>query len=86
MNISLRFRATDNLSPTVWAPKSVVKDARVRVVKIFGKSALTSRRSGTWHTVKWRPRAKSAYRYNVCFKDLAGNPQSKAGSAKVVVR
>ena len=54
-------------------------------MKTFGKSALTSRRSGTWHTVKWRPRAKGTWRYYVYCKDLAGNPQTKVGSAKAVV-
>jgi len=31
-------------------------------------------------------RLAEGWHYYVCFKDLAGNPQSKVGSAKVVVR
>jgi hypothetical protein len=83
---TLRYKAADTRSPTVWAPKVVVKDARGKVMKTFATSALTSRSSGTWYSVKWTPKAKGTYRYYVYAKDLAGNPQSEVGSAKVVVK
>jgi hypothetical protein len=84
--ISLRCRATDNLSPTVWAPRVVIKNARGKVVKTIKTSATTSRRSGAWFSVTWKPSARGTYRYYVYAKDLAGNVQSKVGSARVTVR
>jgi hypothetical protein len=48
--------------------------------------AATTRTSGAWYNVKWKPKAKGTYRYYVYAKDAAGNAQSRVGSAKVVVR
>jgi hypothetical protein len=55
-------------------------------VKTFATSAATSRTSGTWYSVKWKPAAKGTCHYYVYAKDAAGNAQSKVGSAKVVVK
>jgi hypothetical protein len=85
-SVTLRYVATDNLSPTIWAPKVLIKDARGKAVKTFATSAATSRVTGTGYSVKWKPKAKGTYRYYVYANDLAGNAQSKVGSAKVVVR
>ena len=48
--------------------------------------SLGTRNTATWYSVRWKPKAKGTYRYYVYAKDLAGNAQSKVGSAKVVVR
>jgi hypothetical protein len=85
-SISLAYRAIDNLSPTVLAPTVVVKNSRGKSVKTFAAAASTSRTTGTWYSVKWKPKAKGTYRYYVYANDLAGNAQSVVGSAKVVVR
>jgi photosystem II stability/assembly factor-like uncharacterized protein len=84
--VDLRYAVTDNLSPLVYAPKVVVKNARGRVVWTYKTGASTARKNGTWYGVKWRPKAKGTYRYYVYAKDTAGNAQSRVGSAKVVVR
>ena len=46
----------------------------------------TARNTATWYSAKWTPKARGTYRYYVYAKDLAGNAQSKVGSARVVVR
>ena len=84
--ITLRYKATDNLSPKVRVTKIVVKNARGRVVKTFTTIAATTRTPGTWYSVRWKPSANGTYRYYVYAKDLAGNAQSKVGSARVIVR
>jgi len=84
--VRLRYMATDNLSPTIWAPVLVVKNSRGRIVKVFRTTVTTSRLSRTWYSIKWRPTVKGIYRYYVYVKDLAGNAQSKVGSARIIVR
>jgi hypothetical protein len=81
--VSLRYKVADNLSPAATAIRIVVKNAKGRTVTTFTPAA---RRTGTWSSVKWTPKARGTYRYYVYAKDLAGNAQSKLGSAKVVVR
>lgn len=51
------------------------------MVKSF---SLGEKSKATWYSVKWK--AKGTYRCYVYAKDLAGNAQSRVGSAKVVVR
>jgi hypothetical protein len=84
--LRMRYRATDNLSPKVWVRKIVVKNSRGRIVRTFTTVARTARTPGAWYSVKWRPSARGTYRYYVYAKDLAGNAQSKVGSARVDVR
>jgi hypothetical protein len=64
----------------------VVKNSRGRIVKVFRTTVTTSRLSRTWYSIKWRPTVKGIYRYYVYVKDLAGNAQSKVGSARIIVR
>lgn len=64
----------------------MVKNARGKAVKTFATSASTSRVSGTWYSVRWKPKAKGIYRCYVYAKGLAGNAQSKVGAAKIGVR
>ena len=80
---ALRYKLADNLSPRVTAVKLVVKTSRGKKVKSF---SLGTKKTATWYSVKWKPKAMGAYRYFVYGKDLAGNAQRKVGSAKVVVR
>lgn len=80
------YKATDALSRLVYAPKVVVENAAGQVVKTIAASAATSRTSGAWHSVNWKPAAKGTYRYYVYAKDAAGNRQTKVGSAKVIVK
>jgi hypothetical protein len=84
--ITLKYRATDALSSLIYAPKVVVKTVRGKVVWTCRTSATVSRTSGAWFSVRWKPKAKGAYRYFIYAKDAAGNAQDKVGSAKVVVR
>ena len=48
-------------------------------------SASTSRVSGTWYSMRWKPKAKGIYRCYVYAKDSAGNAQCRVGSAKITV-
>jgi hypothetical protein len=82
-SMRLRYRIGDNLSPQVTGVTITVKNTRGRVVATFQRTTLTT---GGWYSVKWRPKASGSYRYSVRALDLAGNAQSKVGSAKVVVR
>jgi hypothetical protein len=82
-SIALRYRITDKLSPQATGVTITVKNARGRVVTSFERAAMDT---GGWYSVKWRPKAGGTYRYSVRALDLAGNAQSKVGSAKVVVR
>jgi photosystem II stability/assembly factor-like uncharacterized protein len=81
--IDLEYRIDDNLSAQASNVTLLVKNANGTVVKRFD---LGTKSTATWYTVKWRPGAKGTYRYSVYAKDLAGNAQSKVGSAKVTVR
>jgi hypothetical protein len=82
-SIALRYRIGDNLSPQATGVTITVKNARGRVVTTFERATTST---GRWYSVKWKPKARGAYRYSVRALDLAGNAQSRVGSAKVVVR
>lgn len=81
--IFLRYKVTDDRSATAVSTCVVIRNAKGNVAKRF---SLGTRTIATWHRVKWTPRAKGTYRYYIYAKDLAGNTQSKVGSAKVTVR
>ena len=81
--ITLRYRIGDNLSPEATGIRITVKNARGREVTSFERARTNT---GGWYSVKWKPKASGTYRYSVRALDLAGNAQSKVGSAKVVVR
>jgi hypothetical protein len=82
-SVALRYKVSDNLSPQATAVKLVVKTARGKKVKSF---SLGTKGTAAWYSFKWKPRARRTYRYYVYAKDAAGNPQSRVGSARVVVR
>ena len=82
--IALRLCVDDVLSPQATAITVVVRNARGTVVMRWAASG--TRATGGWMSRGWTPRAKGTYRYYVSARDLAGNAQSKMGSARVVVR
>ena len=81
--LKLSYQISDNLSPTATGVKLVVKNSDGKVVKTLacGTQSVT-----VWHSVTWTPKAKGTYSYAVYAKDLAGNVQSTAGSAKIKVK
>jgi len=81
--ILLQYQVTDALSRRATHVRVVVRDRKGAVVKRF---ALTRVSMEVWHSVAWTPLARGRYRYTVFARDEAGNVQSSAGSAKVVVR
>ena len=81
--VALRYKVADNLSPKTTAIRIVVKNNRNVTVKTIRP---TARNTATWYAAKWTPKARGTYRYYVYGRDLAGNAQSKIGSAKVVIR
>jgi hypothetical protein len=81
--VSLRYYLADLLSFRAAAVKVVVKNSRGATVK---SASLGERTTDTWYSLRWTPKARGTYRYYVYGKDLAGNAQTKVGSAKVVVR
>jgi hypothetical protein len=81
--IALKCRVRDNLSPRVTSVTLTIRNRRNKVVKTF---KLGAKKVSAWYAVKWTPKAKGTYRYTVYAKDLAGNKQAKAGSAKITVK
>jgi surface antigen len=85
--VALLYRETDALLPFTWCTRIVIKNGAGKVVKTWSQIGILSLRNrGQWYSYTWIPRARGTYRYYVYAKDLAGNAQSKLGSAKVVVR
>ncbi len=80
--LSLRYEATDNLSPLVLRLRLVVLNSHGKVVKTL---RIASRKVGTWYAARWTPKAKGIYRYRVYATDEAGNAQSVLGTARVKV-
>lgn len=81
--VFLRYKVTDNRSAKAVAVRLVVRNAKGKVVRRY---ALGTRAIATWYRVKWVPKARGTFHYFIYAKDLAGNAQIKAGSAKVIVR
>ena len=81
--IALRYLVRDNLSPQAVAVTLTVRNSHGKLVKRF---VLGTRPISTWCVARWTPKAKGTYRYTVTAKDLAGNRQTKSGSAKIAVR
>jgi hypothetical protein len=81
--ITLKCLVADNLSPQAKAVTMTIRNSHKKVVKTF---KLGTKNVATWCAVKWTPKAKGSYRYTVTAKDLAGNTQSKAGSAQITVK
>jgi hypothetical protein len=80
--VKLRFKVADALSPQAKSIVIKVKNRRGKVIKTLRPG---TRATATWSTAKWRPKAAGTYRYTVTAKDLAGNPQTKAGGGKIKV-
>lgn len=81
--IALKCRVRDNLSPRATSVTLTIRNSHKKVVKTF---KLRTKKVSVWYAVKWRPKVKGTYRYTVYAKDLAGNKQAKAGSAKITVK
>ena len=81
--ISLKYRITDKLSAKATAVTLTVKNAKGKLIKKF---ALGTKATNVWLSVKWTPKAKGKYSYSITAKDLAGNKQTKAPSAKIKVK
>ncbi|MGD0272864.1 MAG: G1 family glutamic endopeptidase [Gaiellaceae bacterium] len=80
--ITLRCRVRDNLSPRATSVTLTIRNSHKKVVKTL---ELGTEKISAWHAVKWTPKAKGMYSYTVTARDLAGNKQAKAGSAKITV-
>jgi hypothetical protein len=83
-SITLRYRVNDKLSPRAQGIWLKIKDSRGRTVKNLTVGA--TKTTGAWHSVTWKTRARGTYTYYVYAKDLAGNQQRSAGSAKIKVK
>ena len=81
--VSLHYVVRDTLSPQATHIKLVIKSKSGRAVKVI---SLGSAVTGSWHLVRWKPPASGLYHYCVCAKDLAGNSQSRLGTAAIRVR
>jgi hypothetical protein len=74
---------SDNLSPQATAVTLTIRNSHKKVVKTL---TLGTKTVSVWYAVKWTPKAKGSYTYTVTASDLAGNTQTKAGSAKITVK
>jgi hypothetical protein len=81
--VKLACMVGDSLSPTAMDVTLVVENARGKSVKTL---TVGSCATAIWYSASWTPTAAGTYRYTVYAKDLAGNAQSRAGSAKVTVK
>jgi len=81
--ITLSYSVADRLSPDVAAVTLVVTDGAGQTVRSF---ALGSRRAGAWYRASWTPPAEGVFHYSVTARDLAGNTEASAGSARIVVK
>ena len=81
--IALNYLVRDNLSPQATAVTLTIRSGHGKLVKTF---RLGTRKVATWYVVRWKSKAKGGYHYTVTAKDLAGNRQIRAGSAKITVK
>ena len=81
--VNLKYRITDKLSPKATAVTLTIKNAKGKLSKSF---KLGTKATNVWLSVKWTPKAKGIYKYSITAKDLAGNKQIKALSAKITVK
>jgi hypothetical protein len=79
--LALRFRVTDNLSPSASVTLKV-RDSRGKLVARVTTTSLT----GVWNSQTLTLKKRGAYRFFVYAKDIAHNAQTRVGSAKIVVR
>jgi hypothetical protein len=81
--MSLSYKISDDLSLQATSIRVVVKNSKGKTVKTFLPA---TRWTGVWYKVAWTPRAAGTYRVFVYAKDLSGNAQRTAGTAKAIVR
>jgi len=81
--IALKCRVSDNLSSRATSVTLTIRNNHKKIVKTL---KLGTEKISAWYAAKWTPNAKGTYRYTVTAKDLAGNKQVKAGSAKITVK
>ena len=81
--IALRYLVRDNLSPQAMWVTLAIRNSHGKLIRRF---YLGTKTISTWYAVKWTPQATGTYRYTVTAKDLAGNQESKAGSAQITVK
>jgi len=81
--IALKCWVSDTSSPRATSVTLTIRNSHKKVVKTF---KLQTKKVSAWYAVKWRPKVRGTYRYTVTAKDLAGNKQTKAGSAKITVK
>ena len=82
-SLSLRYRLSDALSPQLTGVTVVIKNAAGLVVSRVSRGVQST---GVWQRLTWTPRARGVYHFAVYGKDLAGNPQSRAGEAAITIR
>ncbi len=82
-SLSLRYRLSDALSPQLTSVTVVIKNAAGLVVSRVSRGVQST---GVWQRLTWTPRARGVYHFAVYGKDLAGNPQSRAGEAAITIR
>ena len=82
-SISLKYKIADKLSTSATAVTLTVKNAKGKVTRKF---VLGTKATNVWLSAKWTPKAKGKYSYSTTATDLAGNKQTKVGSAKVIVK
>jgi hypothetical protein len=83
-SISVKYKIKDNLSPKAQAIWIKIKNSKGKTVK--SQSISGSKTINKWYSFKWKTNTKGTYKYYVYAKDLAGNPQSSAGWAKIKVK
>lgn len=83
-SICVKYEIKDNLSPEAQKIYVKIKNSKGKTVKTQSFSATKS--TFKWYSFNWKSKAKGTYKYYVYAKDLAGNPQSSAGWAKVKVK
>jgi hypothetical protein len=81
--IVLKALVNDNLSPQAKSVTLTIRNSHKKVVKTF---KLGTKNRSVWYSVKWWAAARGTYTYSVTATDLAGNRQSKVGSAKIIVK
>lgn len=80
--LTLRCRVDDEVSPTATDVRIVVRNARGKIVARIAVDRVVT---GTWRSVKWKPRTPGTFTWTVAANDLAGNTQAVAEPARLIV-
>jgi murein peptide amidase A len=81
-SLVLKYIIRDQLSPDAVAVTLLVSDAAGQTVATLD---LGRRSTGARHSARWKPATPGVYEYRVTARDLAGNQESTAASARIVV-